>query len=90
MDVRSLRDKSDTDFLVEYFQNLPTCATLHQLTVKLKTLNRFTTPNRDAQIQCLVLGRVILTRLRLRDDDMFDLGSRQGRLGSERLQGLPT
>jgi hypothetical protein len=86
----SLRDEADTNFLVEYFQNLPASAALDQFTVKFQALNCLTTPNRNAQVQRLVLSRVILTGLRLRDDDMLNLRSRQGRPGSERLQGLPT
>lgn len=83
MDTKNLRDESDADFLVEYFQNLLARAALDQFAVKFETLDCLTAPDRNTQIQWLVLSGVVLTRLCLRDDDVFDLGSRQGILGSE-------
>ena len=73
MDAGSLRGETDADFLVEYFQDLSARAALDQFAVKFQALNCFTTPDRNAQIQILVLSRIILTRLRLRNNDVFDL-----------------
>lgn len=86
----NIRNEPNADFLVEYFQNLLARAALDQLAVKFQALDCLTTPDSDTQIQRLVLSRVILTRLRLRDDDVFDLGSRQGRPESEKLQDFLT
>jgi len=86
----NIRDESNADFLVEYFQNLLARAALNQFAVKLQALDCFTTSDSDTQIQWLVLSRVILTRLRLRDDDVFDLGSCQGRPESGRSQDFLT
>jgi hypothetical protein len=84
----SLRDETDANFLIENFQDLLTRATLHQFAVKLQTLDCFATPNTGTQIQRLVFRGVILAELRLRDDNMFNLRSRQGR--SSRGVGLAT
>jgi len=89
VNTRSLRDEPNANFLVKYFQDLPTRAALDQFAVKFQALNCLTTPDRDTQIQHLVLSRVIFTRLRLRDDDMLDLRSRQ-ESGSEKSQDPPT
>jgi len=86
----NIRDEPDADFLVEYFQNLFARAALDQFAVKLQALYCLTTPDSDTQIQRLVLSRVILTRLRLRDDDVLDLGSHQGRPESEKPQDFLT
>jgi hypothetical protein len=79
VDAKNPRDEPDADFLVEYFQNLLARAALDQFAVKFQTLDRLTTPDRDTQIQRLVLSRVILTRLRLCDDDVLDLGIASGK-----------
>ena len=73
MGTKNLRDEPDADFLVEHFQNFLARAALDQFAMKFQTLDCLTTPDRDTQIQRLVFSGVILTRLRLRDDDMFDL-----------------
>lgn len=90
VDARSLRDEPNPNLLVEDFQNLPTRAALHQFTVKFQALNCLTTTDCNTQIQCLVFSRVILTGLRFRDDNVFDLGSRQGRPGLGTSPGSPT
>jgi hypothetical protein len=77
--MRSLRDEADANFLIEYFQYFLARAALHQFTVKFQTLNCLTTPDSNAQIQRLILRRVIFTGLCLRDNDMFNLISSQGR-----------
>jgi len=86
----NIRDEPDADFLVEYFQNLLARAAFDQFAVKVQALDCLTTPDSDTQIQRLVLSRVILTGLRLCDDDVFDLGSRQGRLESEKSRDFLT
>jgi len=83
--ARSLRDKPNANFLVEYFQDLPARAALNQFTVKFQALNCLAAPDRDTQIQHLVLSRVIFARLCLRDDDMLNLRLRQESPGSEKL-----
>ena len=69
----SLRYEADANFLVKYFQDLPARAALDQFAVKFQTLNCLPTTDGNTEVQRLVLSRVILTRLRLRDDNMFNL-----------------
>ena len=90
VNVGGLRNEADADFLVEHFQDLSARAALDQFAVELQTLNRFTTADGNPQVQYLVLSRVILTRLCLRDDNMFDLRPCQrGRVcGKERSTHL--